>query len=216
MKINSILSIFAPKDVQFFTLLSELAGIADKSAVLLQELFESSDNERIEELSQLIKTEETNGDKVTRKIFKSLNETFITPFDREDISELTDTMDTVIDIINRVAHKVVLFAPETLPPATLEMATVIKMEVSAMRKATDELSNLKKSDKTIREYIREIKSFEEEADRTYGKGTSALFRSEIQPLELIKLKEIIQEMEKAANWINSVGKILKTIVVKYA
>ena len=216
MKINTILSIFAPKDIQFYALLNEIADIAEHSAMLLHELFETSDIERINQLCHLIKTEESKGDNVTRKIFKSLNETFITPFDREDISDLTDTMDTVIDTINRVAQKVTLFSPETLLPATLEMAVIIKNEVMAMKKAVNELSNLKKSDKQIREYIREIKNFEEEADRTYEKGASGLFRSEMRTIEIIKLKEIIQEMEMAANRINSVGKILKTIVVKYA
>ena len=216
MKINTIFSIFAPKDMQFFPSLNEIAAIANNSAVLLQELFETKDNERISELCQLIKAEETNGDKVTRKIFKALNETFITPFDREDISALTDAIDNVIDVINRVAQKVTLFSPETLPPATLEMAVVIKKGVAEMKEAIDELSKIKKSDKPIREHIKEIKNFEEEADRIYEKGTSGLFRSDIRTIELIKLKEIINEMEKVANRINSVGKILKTIVVKYA
>ena len=216
MKINSILSVFAPKDIQFYTLLDEIAAIADNSAGLLREIIESKDNERIKEICRLIKAEETKGDDVTRKIFKALNETFITPFDREDISSLTDTIDDVIDIINRVAQKVMLFAPETMPPATLEMAVVMSKCVAAMQKAIIELSNLKKTDKPIREHIKEIKGFEEEADRIYEKGTSELFRSDIRTIELIKLKEIINEMEKAANRINSVGKILKTIVVKYA
>ena len=216
MKINSILSIFTPKDVKFLPLLVEVAEIVDKSAILLQELFSSTDSSRIAELCRLIKTEETNGDKVTGKIFKSLNETFITPFDREDITELTDTLDDVIDIINRVAQKVMLFSPETLPPATLEMAIVIKKGTAEIKAAVNELSYLKRSDNNIRTHTKEIKYLEEEADRIYEKGTSDLFRNTTNPLELIKLKEIIQEMEKSANRINSVGKILKTIFVKYA
>ena len=216
MKINSILSVFTPKDVKFLPLLVEVAEIVDKSAVLLQDLFASTDSERIDELSRSIKLEESNGDRVTGKIFKSLNETFITPFDREDITELTDTLDDVIDAINRVAQKVMLFSPETLPPATLEMAIVIKKGTAEIKAAVHELNNLKKSDNQIRAHTKEIKRLEEEADRIYEKGTSDLFRSNMQPLELIKLKEIIQEMEKAANRINGVGKILKTIFVKYA
>ena len=216
MKINSILSIFTPKDVKFLPLLVEVAEIVDKSAILLQDLFASTDSGRIAELCRSIKLEETNGDKVTGKIFKSLNETFITPFDREDITELTDTLDDVIDIINRVAQKVMLFSPETLPPATLEMAIVIKKGTAEIKAAVNELSNLKRSDNNIRTHTKEIKCLEEEADRIYEKGTSDLFRNNTNPLELIKLKEIIQEMEKAANRINSVGKILKTIFVKYA
>ncbi|MCL1932365.1 MAG: DUF47 family protein [Candidatus Azobacteroides sp.] len=216
MKINSILSVFTPKDSRFFPLLIEIAEIMDKAAALLQELFTSTDPERIKELCRAIKSEETNGDKTTGKMFKALNETFITPFDREDITSLTDTMDDVIDVINRVAQKVILFSPETLPPATLEIATVIKKGTGEIKSAVNELTNVRKSDKQIREHTREIKHLEEEADRIYEKGTSGLFKSDIRTLELIKLKEIIQELEKAANRINTVGKILKTIIVKYA
>jgi len=216
MKINNILSFFTPKDVKFVPLMVELAEIVDESASLLQELFSSTDPERIAELSRLIKLEETKGDKTTGKMFKSLNETFITPFDREDITELTDTMDDVIDVNNRISQKVMLFSPETLPPATLEMANAIKKGTTEIKAAVNELKNLKKADHKIRAHIKEIKHCEEEADRIYEKGTSDLFRSNIRPEELLKLKEIIQELEKAANRMNSVGKILKTIVVKYA
>jgi len=216
MKINSILSVFAPQDVKFLPLLSEMAEIVDKSAELLQALFASTDPEQFTEWCRLIKSEESNGDKVTGKLFKSLNESFITPFDREDITELTDTMDDVIDIINRSAQKVLLFSPETLPPATLEMAVVIKKGTAEIKAAVNELPNLRKSNKQIKAHTKEIKHCEEEADRIYERGTSALFRSDIRTLEVIKLKEIIQELEKAANRINGVGKILKTMIVKYA
>jgi len=217
MKINSILSIFTPKDVKFLPLMVEIAEIIDKAAALLQELFTSVDNpEQIKELSRSIKLEESKGDTVTGKMFQMLNETFITPFDREDITELTDTMDDVIDIINRVAQKVMLFSPETLPPATLELAVVIKKGAAEIKFAVNELTILKKSDKQIRKHLKEIKLLEEEGDRIYERGTTALFKSDIRTVELIKLKEIIQELEKAANRINSVGKILKTMIVKYA
>jgi len=216
MKINSILSVFTPKDVKFLPLLAEIAVIIDQAAILLQELFSSTGPEQIKELCRSIKQEESNGDKATGKIFKLLNETFITPFDREDITELTDTMDDVIDIINRVAQKVMLFSPEKLPPETLEMAVVIKKGTDEIKSAVGELPNLKKSDRQIRTHIKEIKRLEEEADRIYERGTSGLFKSEIRTVELIKAKEIIQELEKAANRMNTVGKILKTMIVKYA
>ena len=216
MNINSILSIFTPKDVKFIPLLRETAEIADKAAELLQELFSSTDREHIIELSRLIKLEESKGDQSTVQVFQLLNETFITPFDREDITELTDALDDVIDAINRVAHKVILFSPETLPPATLEMTEVIKKGTTEIKFAVHELTNLRKSNKQIKAHTKEIKHLEEEADRIYEKGTSGLFKSDMRTVELIKLKEIIQELEKAANKINGVGKILKTMIVKYA
>jgi predicted phosphate transport protein (TIGR00153 family) len=216
MKINSILSIFAPKDVKFFPLLEETAGVLVQAGTLLEELFSSDNKEKIKELCKLIKTEEIKGDKVTGRIFKALNETFVTPFDREDISTLTDEMDDVIDVINRAAQKVLLFSPQMLPLATTQLAEIIQKGTIEIQAAVGELSNVKKSDKLIRSHIKEIKRLEEEADVVYEKGTSSLFQSNIRPVELIKLKEIIQELEKSANKINSVGKVLKTIIVKYA
>jgi predicted phosphate transport protein (TIGR00153 family) len=216
MKFNSILSVFVPTETKFFPLLTEIAEASNRSAELLQELFVSTKPEQIPELCKAIKVEETNGDKATTKMFNALNETFITPFDREDITELTDALDDVTDAINRVAQKVMLFSPETLPQATGDMAKIIKKGAEEIKAAVGELANLKKSDKQVKAHTKEIKRLEEEADTIYEKGTSSLFKSNTQPLELIKLKEIIQELEKAANRINSVGKILKTIVVKYA
>ena len=216
MKINSILSIFAPSDVKFFPLLADIAVIVDKSSSLLEDLFALTDKEQIEEFCRTIKLEESKGDEVTGKIFKALNDTFITPFDREDITALTDEMDDVIDTINRVAQKVMLFSPEMFTPDTIEMAKIIRKGGAEIKIAIAELPKLKKSDKKISTHIKEIKRLEEKADRVYEKGTSTLFKSDIHPVELIKLKDIIQELENSANRMNNVSKILKTIVVKYA
>jgi predicted phosphate transport protein (TIGR00153 family) len=216
MKINHFLNIFAPKESKFFPLLEETADILVQTGNLLAELFSSTNKETIIELSKLVKAEESKGDKVTGKIFKELNNTFITPFDREDISDLADVMDDAIDAMNRAAHKVVLFSPEILPQSTTQLAEIIKKGTVEIKAAVCELSNLKKNDKNIRMYAKEIKRLEEEADVVYEKGTSELFQSDIKVVELVKLKEIIQELEKSANRINSVGKSLKTIIVKYS
>ena len=216
MKLNSILSVFAPKDVKFFPLLIDAAETANRAAELLHELFVSNNPEQIPELCRAIKAEESTGDKITVNIFKLLNETFITPFDREDITELTDSLDDVIDSINRSAQKVLLFSPETLFPATVELTEVIKKGAAEIRAAVGELANFRKSDKEIKAHTKQIKLLEEEADRIYERGTSALFKSDMKTIELIKSKELIQELEKSANKINGVGKILKTIIVKYA
>ncbi|MDR0798541.1 MAG: DUF47 family protein [Dysgonamonadaceae bacterium] len=216
MKLNGILSIFAPKDVKFFPLLNETADVLDQAAVLLRELFASDSQEKRAELARLIKEEEVKGDKVTGRIFKSLNDTFITPFDREDISALADQMDDAIDSINRAAQKVLLYSPDTLTDETRQLTELIKSGTTEIQLAVRELTNLKKSDQDIRAHAKEIKNLEEQADAVYEKGIIYLFKSNIQTLELIKLKEIIQELEKSANKINNVGKVLKTIIVKYA
>jgi predicted phosphate transport protein (TIGR00153 family) len=218
MKFNSIVSIFTPKDRKFFPLLKDAADILDKAATLLEELFSSgtSDEERVMDLCRAIKHEETEGDKVNASIYKELNDTFLTPLDREDISALADEIDDAIDAINRAAQKVLLFSPEALPPATAQLAQIIKKGTIEVQAAAHRLDEVKKSGGQVRLHIKRIKQLEEEVDGVYEKGTSGLFKTDMKPLELIKSKEIIQELEKSANKINSVGKVLKTIIVKYA
>lgn len=216
MKINTILSVFTPKDVKFFPLLIETATVLDDAAALLLELFSCQDKSKINDYCRLIKDEEVKGDKVTGRVFKELNDTFITPFDREDIDALANEMDDAIDAINRSAHKMLLYSPETHPVATSQLAEIIKKGTEEIKNAIIELSSTKKAYQKVREHAKEIKRLEEKADIIYEEGIITLFKEENSTVELIKQKEIIQELEKSANKINNVGKVLKTIIVKYA
>lgn len=216
MKINTILSIFTPKDTKFFPLLQEAATVLDNAAELLQELFTCQDKSKVKDYCKLIKDEEVKGDKVTGRIFKELNDTFITPFDREDIDALANEMDDAIDAINRSAHKMLLYSPETHPIATIQLAEILKKGTEEIKSAIIELSSLKRKDQKVRQHAKEIKRLEEKADIIYEEGIITLFKEENSTIELIKQKEIIQELEKSANKINNVGKVLKTIIVKYA
>ncbi len=216
MKINNILSIFSPKDVKFFPLLGETAEILVQGSKLLVQLFNTNnENEQIE-LCKLIKAEELKGDKTTGKIIKALNETFITPFDREDINALADEMDDVMDSMNRAAQKVLLYSPKRLPESTIKLTEIIDKGTYQLQEAMHELPHLKHSDQKLRQIYKDIKRLEEEADAIYENGTMQLFKEEKDTVELIKLKEIIHELEKTANRINNAGKVLKNIFVKYA
>lgn len=216
MKINSLLSVFAPRDAKFLPMLCEASDILVRSSELLKQLFESEGEDARIELCKLIKAEELKGDKVTGRVFKALNDTFITPFDREDIYALTDEIDDSIDAINRAAHKVLLYVPHHLPECTAQLADIVQQASIEVQNAVSELSNLKKTDDQFREHCRQIKRLEEKADIVYENGIISLFKKETNTVELIKLKEIIQELEKSANKINNIGKVLKAILVKYA
>jgi predicted phosphate transport protein (TIGR00153 family) len=216
MKLNSILSVFTPKEGKFLPLLQETTTILVQASTYLQELFRLTEKEKRKELCSLIKTEEVKGDKVTGAIVNALHETFLTPLDREDIDALADELDDVIDAINRTSQKVLLYSPDNLPDSTRQLTDIIKKGALEVQGAVQELSHLKHSDKKLRAHYKEIKRLEEEADVLYEKGIIKLFKEETNAVELIKLKEIIQELEKTANRINSTGKVLKTIFVKYA
>jgi len=216
MKINTLLSIFAPKDVKFLPMLAETGTIVAQSAIYLQDLFSCADKDHRDELCRLIKVEEVKGDKVTGRIIHELNNTFITPFDREDVHALADAMDDVIDVINRCAQKVLLYQPHSFPKHANSLAEVIKKGSDEILHAANELSNMKKTDLRLRAHCKEIKRLEEEADVMYEEAIMYLFSEEKSSVELIKQKEIIQELEKTMNKINSAGKVITTILVKYS
>ena len=214
MGINSIFSFFSPKDTKFIPMLKDTSSILVDASALLEQLFFSG--KHIKELCQQIKAEELKGDKLTGRISKALNETFITPFDREDINALADGMDDAIDCINRSAQKVLLYVPEKLPKSTVKLAGIIHKSAGILECAMNELSKMKNNDQQIRRYCKEIKKLEETADDLYEDGIMTLFREQRNIVELIKLKEIIQELEFSVNQINSIGKVLKTMIIKYA
>ncbi|MDR0832906.1 MAG: DUF47 family protein [Candidatus Symbiothrix sp.] len=216
MNFNSLISLLSPTDTKFLPLLKEEAGIMVKASTLLNELFICTDKERRDELCREIKVEEINGDKVSARILKELNNTFITPFDREDINAISDKMEEVTDVINRVAQKVLLYSPEQFSPCMTRMTELIQSGTQEVKGAVYELDTLKKNNTHFRHHYKEIKRLEEAADGVYEQGITALFRDETNTAELIKLKDIIQELEKTANKINSTGKVLKSIFVKYA
>lgn len=216
MKINTLLSVFAPQDTKFIPLLQETSSILVQTSIYLHELFQLNTPESRIELCKLIKAEEVKGDRITGRIFKALNDTFITPFDREDIHALADEMDDVIDAINRSAQKVLLYSPQCLPESTRRLSEIVLKGSKEIQAAVQELSKMKRNDQELRLHCKNIKQFEEDADVVYEVGIMTLFKEETDTVELIKLKEIIQELEKSANKINNVGKLLKTILVKYA
>jgi predicted phosphate transport protein (TIGR00153 family) len=216
LNLNTILSVFNPKDTKFIPLLSELSSIMMSSSALLCELFATDDKDHRYELCRQIKAEEVKGDKVSARILKELNDSFITPFDREDIDALADRVESTIDTINRVAQKVLLYAPEVFPLHTLQLTEIIQKGTLEIDGAVSSLSHLQKADSGFRKHYKEIKILEETADVIYEQAIMSLFKEEKNTVELIKLKEIIQELEKTANKINNAGKVLKTIFVKYA
>jgi predicted phosphate transport protein (TIGR00153 family) len=187
-----------------------------ETSSLLRELLLQNDPEETKEMCRLIKVEEIKGDRLTGKIFAALNGTFITPFDREDINALTDALDDINDNINRVARKILLYSPKKLPQHTLTFAEIILNGALEIQQAVNELDRVKRTDEQLRQHYKTIKRLEEEADGVYERSIMNLFHDEIDTVELIKVKEIIQELEKTVNRIDDAGKVFKTIFVKYA
>jgi uncharacterized protein len=213
---NSFFSKFTPKEPKFFPILKEMSDVMNTATDLMIEFITHYNHETAVDYYKKIKEQEKKGDELSNQIFDELNKTFITPFDREDINQLASKMDDVTDYVNSCAKRMVLYNPSQLPNSALEMANLLKEGTLCISKAVDELDVLKKDAKHIIEYCKELHDIENRADDVYEHFIIDLFERERNSIELIKLKEIMFELEKATDVAEYVGKIIKTIIVKYA
>ena len=205
-----------PKETKFNVLLRQMAEISGEAAVIMLDCVKNIDHEQVVEYAKKIKVHEKNSDNVLVQIFDELNTTFITPFDREDIIDLANRMDDVTDHINSCAKKIMIYRPKNIPESGSEMVKLVGKASNLVLQAVSELSNIRKNAKSIRQYCEELHEVENIADEVFEKFLGYLFANEKDSIEVIKLKEIMQELEKATDATYNVGKIIKTIIVKYA
>ena len=191
---NSFFSRFTPKEPKFFPLLKQLSEVlCEASVVLIESLQHDSPTERSDYYKK-IKDLEREGDRLTHLIFDELGTTFITPFDREDIHDLASCMDDVIDGINSCAKRISIYNPRPISENGKELSRLT----------------------LLREYCSKLHEIENQADDVYEFFITKLFEEEKDCIELIKIKEIMHELEKTTDAAEHVGKILKNLIVKYA
>ncbi|MFV0469844.1 MAG: DUF47 domain-containing protein [Dysgonomonas sp.] len=213
---NNFFEKFVPKEDKFFPLLSQMADVILVAANLIVECVQVKTYEESVEYFKKIKDQERKGDTLQNQIFDELNNTFITPFDREDINNLSSTMDDVTDYINSCAKRIMLYNPKAMPESAKQLAMIARDSAECLTKAISALDVLKKKPVKITEYCNQLAVFEHQADDVYEHFLIDLFENEKDAIEVIKLKDILHELERATDAAESVGKIIKTIVVKYA
>ncbi|MDR3704748.1 MAG: DUF47 family protein [Paludibacteraceae bacterium] len=216
MRFNSIFSFLVPKESTFFPLFKKSGDLLVDASDLLVEFLKTQDKEQQKEIYKKIKEAETKCDGVTNKIFDELNNIFITPFDREDIRELADLLDDVIDFINSSAKRVVLYQPNELPEKALQLGEIISKGCHEICDCMYVMSQLNNNSQLVLEKCTHMKSLEKEADDIYEHFIIELFQKEESAIDVIRLTQIMSELEKATNSINGVSKELKTILIKYA
>lgn len=210
-----------PKEKKFFDLFKkDILGVLEAAYVFKEMVFDYSNPQ--EKLNRLVDLEK-EGDITTHEIMDSLNRTFITPFDREDICSLTYGLDDILDLIEATAGRMVLYRIfETklfehfgTGPYLKGMADYIYLAVSQIHKAIDALSSLKKNHRRILDYCIEINSYENEVDRILRDAISDLFEKEKDSVSLMKWKEIYESAEATTDKCEDIACILESIVVKH-
>ncbi len=201
---------FMPHDGDFFVLFQKQAENVVVGANAFVQMLERYTG--VPEQVQRIKAIEHNGDEITHQIFRKLNQTFITPFDREDIHQLCSTMDDVIDLIDAAASRFVLYRVTEVRHGTLELCKVLAAAAVELKEA---IHAMESPDKALHRVI-EINRLENESDRICRTLIAQLFEEEKNPVEIIKWKEIFEVIETAVDKCEDVSNVIESVILKNA
>ena len=197
-----------PRDDRFFPMFVEAAQNIVSATELLAEFLHVSSNR--DKLAVQLRDHEHAGDAVTHRVIHELNSTFVTPFDREDIYQLITQLDDVMDAIEAAADFAVLAELETLPA---EMGRQVDLLQRAARVTVDAMGRLATMNDLASFWI-EINRLENEADQVYRGLLSRLFSGAYEALTVLKLKQVADDLEDAADAFEHVANVVQTIAVK--
>jgi hypothetical protein len=199
------------RDLIFFDLFSVVMDDTCKAADLLHELF--SNYTDIDDKIQAIEKLEHSCDRAVHDIMEHLNRSFVTPIDREDIFVIAKNLDNIIDNIEETAQSLKLFSITKIKPESIEMAELITNSTKVLSVVVSELKHFKTS-KIMHPKIIEVNHIENQGDEAYYRIIQDLFNKEQNPLEVIKWKDIIENMESTLDACEDVANTIEGVVSK--
>ena len=197
-----------PKEHDYFRMFSELAANLDAAAQLLLKFMNDGDRQSI---AAAILEHEHVGDKIVHDIVRRLNKSFITPIDREDIYDLVATADEVLDAIEEVVGKVLIYRVDVITSYARRQAEVIARATPILRECMDNLEKPKGLD----ERIIAVNSLENDGDRIEREALASLFEGDIKCTDIIKWKDIYETLESAIDECEHVANVIESIVLKH-
>jgi len=200
----------APKEKRFFGQFERLAAKVVEGAHLLRDLM--TDYTDVETKIRAIRAVEHDADIITHEVMDTLNKSFITPIEREDIRSLAQYLDTVLDDIEGTANRFLLYRVEKPTPQAIEMTSLICQATEQIQKAINSLENLRQ----IHIFVVEINRLENMADNISREMIGRLFEEEQDVRELIRWKDIYEKLERCADRCEDVANVIEDIVVKNA
>jgi predicted phosphate transport protein (TIGR00153 family) len=200
-----------PREMKFFDMFVEMSNNLTTGARVLVQLLDGKND--VPATVQKIKDIEHQGDNLTHALLKKLNQTFITPFDREDIHRLASSVDDVLDFINAAAERMLLYKINNPPPAAAKLAEIIVRQSEEISAA---MALLEKDQDGVLAHCVKVNQFENEADSVCRAAIGALFDNEKDPITLIKIKELFEVLETATDKAEDAANVLEAVVLKSA
>jgi uncharacterized protein len=203
-----------PRERSFYPLFTRAAENIAVAVDVLAELVAAEPADRAA-LAKRVKDAEHAGDELTHEILVKVNSTFVTPFDREDIYRLTSSLDDVLDFVEEAADRIVLYRLEALPAGITTQVDVLRRAAAATAEAMPQLERMAK----LREYWVHVNSLEDEGDTAYRAllGELLVPEGDVTPLDvltIIKVKEVVEVLEEAADAFETVANTVESIALK--
>ncbi|MBI5854249.1 MAG: DUF47 domain-containing protein [Nitrospirae bacterium] len=199
-----------PSEIEFFELFKKAAHNAIEGCLALKQMLE--DYTEPAQKARQIKDIEHVGDGITHDIVRKLNQTFITPLDREDIHDLASALDDILDVVEELADRFVVFKVDRPTETAIQLANILYQATVSVGAGIDQLG-LKNPNVT--DHCVQVNSLENEADRVMRHAISALFEDEKDPIAVIKWKEIYETFEEGTDRCEDVANVLERIAMKH-
>lgn len=199
-----------PRERVFFSLFRQHAENLVEGSRLLKEMVERWDDPNIG--AKKIVDVEHRGDEITHEIIKKLNTTFVTPLDREDIHALATGLDDILDFIEGAADLFVLHSIERPTPEVIAQAGVLHDACSAVNEAVANLERFK----GLEDHWVKISEIEHQGDKMYRRAVADLYNGNHKAMEVLKWKEIYEQIEAAIDGCEDIANQLEAIVLKHA
>jgi hypothetical protein len=216
MSLNSLVAWLKPREMVFFDLLEASARNLQDAARLFEAEFTSREQPgQWGDMRRRMKDLEHAGDELTHQIVDRLNRTFVTPLDREDILALAHSLDDVVDCLDGVCERLVLYKVTRVMPLAAELAHLVTLGSRELVPLIGSLRNMSDT-KSINDHIRKCMELENQADAVFHHALAEIFEDPKDPIELIKWKEILALLENATDRIELVSKVASSTVMRNA
>ncbi|AOH47911.1 phosphate transport regulator [Selenomonas sp. oral taxon 920] len=205
---------FKQKDDEFFDLFLESAKFFHTGALVLDDVMKdyTTTGTKVEEINRI----EHEADAINDRIIDKLNLTFITPIDREDIYALANDLDDGVDLLQGILQRYEMYRMGKPMAGAINLTNLLISATEEVVRAVSYLENIRKNQVQILDASHKIERYESEGDLIYRSEVAYLFDNEKDPIELIRWKDVLEQLEDTLDHCELIADMLRGVVMKYA
>ena len=212
--IDFIFQALLPKDKLFYPLFDQACNNLVEVAKVLENALKADSVTRIQSF-ETINLLEKQGDEITHAIMRETGNTFIVPFDREDIHALAIAIDDVVDYIYGTSKRLDLYKVHQISPAMIRLAEIITLSAIELQSAVREMRSLRNVRK-VKAHLYTINTLENEADKIMNSTIADLFKNETDAMVILKTKEVISFLENATDKCEDAAHVIDSVIIKFS